>query len=235
MTAPAWDVERVRAWVSSQDWYQTIPVIDGVVTPGSVDSRERLSRMNLPSSLAGLSVLDVGCNSGMYCFEAARRGAVRVVGIDVNEQRLEQARTLAEITGEQVQFERMRLLEAASLGRFDLVLCFAVLTEVSDLVASLETLGEVTTDTMYLEMAVLDGSRARVRLPPRLAALASRLVYRQPIAQLRRTKRGWSWVPERRLLDAVLGPDFDIVDLGESVRYRLFRMQRKAPAARRDD
>ena len=228
MSAGGWDPGRIREWVDTQDWYQTIPVADGIVTPGTVDSRQRLERLGLPADLSGRSVLDVGCNSGMYCFECASRGADPVIGIDVNETRLQQARTLAEIMGSPVRFESMDLLAARDLGRFDIVLCFAVVTEIPDLLGALEALADLTAGTLFLEVGLLEGKRGRFRFPlPRLGALVTRALFAQPVAQLRRTKRGWSLVPERRVLDAVLGDRFAIHDLGPSVRYRLFRLDRR--------
>ena len=39
--------------------------------------------------LRGLTVLDIGCNSGFFSLECKRRGAARVVGIDVNHGTVE--------------------------------------------------------------------------------------------------------------------------------------------------
>jgi cyclopropane fatty-acyl-phospholipid synthase-like methyltransferase len=43
--------------------------------------------------LEGATVLDVGCGSGPYLAEAVRRGASRVVGLDMSEQMLDLARS----------------------------------------------------------------------------------------------------------------------------------------------
>jgi len=48
--------------------------------------------MNECSDLAGRTVLDVGCGSGIYEVEFAKRGAKRVVGIDFSSNMLELAR-----------------------------------------------------------------------------------------------------------------------------------------------
>lgn len=45
--------------------------------------RYQLTFEALGENLTGASVLDVGCGSGIYCVEAARRGATKVIGVDV--------------------------------------------------------------------------------------------------------------------------------------------------------
>jgi SAM-dependent methyltransferase len=54
-----------------------------------------LLAFELLGDLSGKSVLDVGCGSGRYMFEAVRRGAVDVVGIDAASGALEAARQIA--------------------------------------------------------------------------------------------------------------------------------------------
>src|SRR5262249_8666603 len=49
----------------------------------------------IPLDLRGKSVLDIGCNAGFYSLEMKRRGAGRVVGIDVDIRYLAQARLAA--------------------------------------------------------------------------------------------------------------------------------------------
>jgi tRNA (mo5U34)-methyltransferase len=40
----------------------------------------------IPQDLAGATVLDVGCNGGFYSIEMKKRGAKRVVAIDVDDR-----------------------------------------------------------------------------------------------------------------------------------------------------
>lgn len=58
-----------------------------------VYERYKLTFETFGDDLTGLSVLDVGCGSGIYSFEAARRGASRVVGIDVADDMISLARS----------------------------------------------------------------------------------------------------------------------------------------------
>ena len=41
----------------------------------------------IPRDLSGATVLDIGCNGGFYSIEMKRRGAERVIGIDVDDHR----------------------------------------------------------------------------------------------------------------------------------------------------
>ncbi|HVE94468.1 MAG TPA: methyltransferase domain-containing protein [Acidimicrobiales bacterium] len=68
--------------VAALEWYHTMDLPGGVVTPGFFDIRPVLSRYGLPSRMEGRRVLDVGTFDGFFAFEFERRGA-EVVGLDV--------------------------------------------------------------------------------------------------------------------------------------------------------
>ncbi len=59
---------------------------------GDSDSVGKLMAIKLPPSLKGCKVLDLGCNEGFFCLEALRRGASRVVGLDINPEYIRRAR-----------------------------------------------------------------------------------------------------------------------------------------------
>lgn len=222
-----WTREKISEWVKSQDWYQTIPVVDGIATQGSTDSVGRLKLLQLPD-LVGKTVLDVGCNSGMYCFECKKKNASKVVGIDPQIHRIEQARTLAAIMKMEVEFMQMGLFEARQLGEFDIVLCFAVVTEMTDLIQALLTLKDMTRETLYLELSVADSRPFDFGLPLRWLGLqAGHALSPLGMARLRKTKTGWAITPSMKFLRTLLGDKFEIVDLGRSVRYRLLKLIRK--------
>lgn len=65
------------------DWYHTIDLGNGTVTPGFVDHRDQLDLYGLPESLAGKRCLDVATFDGFWAFEMEKRGAAEVVGIDI--------------------------------------------------------------------------------------------------------------------------------------------------------
>jgi 2-polyprenyl-3-methyl-5-hydroxy-6-metoxy-1,4-benzoquinol methylase len=69
--------------------------------------RFQLTWDGIGAQLSGATVLDIGCGSGVYCFEAARRGAARVVGIDIAEDmvHLAAAHAASERGGHVCEFE----------------------------------------------------------------------------------------------------------------------------------
>ena len=76
----------------------------------------------LPQDLRGASVLDVGCNGGFYSIQAKRRGADRVLGIDVCERYLNQARFAAQTLQLDIEFEQRSVYDVEGIaGQFDYV------------------------------------------------------------------------------------------------------------------
>lgn len=207
-----WNDAELKEWIARQDWYQSIPIRNGIMTPGLVDSPRRLRDLKLPS-LAGKSVLDVGCNAGMYAFECERLGASRVVGVDIEEYSLRQAAVLKELLGSRVEFRTMPLDQIAALGTFDYVLCIAVLHEVPDPVAGLRILKTIAREVIYLEMALWKPLFGATRSGARRA----------------HNRRGWTLLPTPGLVQAVLADSFAATYLGRSARYDLFRFAKTAP------
>ena len=71
-------------WASSYPAHAHNPVMQ---------AEERAMLGLLPATLHGQAVLDVGCGSGRYMLHALRRGAARVIGVDLSPQMLARAST----------------------------------------------------------------------------------------------------------------------------------------------
>lgn len=69
--------------IAGVDWYHTIDLGGGVVTPGVFDHRPILDKYRLPDRMDGLRVLDVATWDGFWAFEFERRGAQEVVALDI--------------------------------------------------------------------------------------------------------------------------------------------------------
>ncbi len=82
----------------------------------------------IPENLNGASVLDIGCNGGFYSIQLKRRGAGRVLGIDVDDRYLNQARFAASTLGVEIEFEKRSVYEVDAIaGQFDYVFFMGVL------------------------------------------------------------------------------------------------------------
>lgn len=113
----------------------------------------------VPARLDGKTVLDVGCNAGFYSLEMKRRGAARVLGIDHEPAYLAQARFAAEVSGLDVEFERLSVYEVERLGeRFDLVIFMGVLYHLRHPLLALDLLREHVARDRFLFQSMLRGS-----------------------------------------------------------------------------
>ncbi|MGZ4812039.1 MAG: TIGR04290 family methyltransferase [Terriglobales bacterium] len=82
---------------------------------------------SIPQDLTGAAVLDIGCNGGFYSIQMKRRGASRVLGIDVDDRYLAQGRFAAEVLNLEIDFEKRSVYEVDQLaGQFDYVFFMGV-------------------------------------------------------------------------------------------------------------
>jgi SAM-dependent methyltransferase len=87
-------------------------------------------RALLPN-LSGLSVIDLGCGYGWFCRWAQQQGAARILGLDVSEKMLAQAKAMTSVPGityERTDLETFDLPEAS----FDVAYSSLVLHYISD-------------------------------------------------------------------------------------------------------
>jgi tRNA (mo5U34)-methyltransferase len=77
----------------------------------------------IPQDLSGATVLDIGCNAGFYSLQMKQRGANYVLGVDVDDRYLSQARFAAETLGLEIDFQKRSVYAADEIpGQFDYVL-----------------------------------------------------------------------------------------------------------------
>jgi tRNA (mo5U34)-methyltransferase len=188
--------------VAAIEWYHTLELAPGVVTPGWFDHRPVLSRIPLPARLDGKLCLDVGTFNGYWAFEMERRGG-SVTAIDVldpsswdwpagsSEQAIEAiARRQASGDGFAIAqaalsstVNRLPLsvydLDPDEVGRFDVVYVGSLLVHLRDPVRALERVRSVCAGQLIL----VDG----IDLP--LTLRSPRL----PVARLDGDGRPWWW------------------------------------------
>lgn len=110
------------------------------------------SKYHMPDDMAGKTFLDVGCWEGLDCVEAVKRGAARVVGIDLCTCE----KLLGLVKKHDFVFLQMDVFSDAFLALrvFDVVLCSRVFHHVWNPIGLLVRLRKVTGKILFLETIV---------------------------------------------------------------------------------
>jgi 2-polyprenyl-3-methyl-5-hydroxy-6-metoxy-1,4-benzoquinol methylase len=142
-------------------FYHRIELPEGIVTPGhrAAEPQQDLVRRNLDSvEIEGKRVLDVGCRDGLFCFEAERRGASEVIGID-NELSHGATEFLIPHLKSGVKMYELNVIDLTpeTFGKFDLIICPGVLYHLRYPFAALRALHNALNNNgiLLLETAVL--------------------------------------------------------------------------------
>jgi tRNA (mo5U34)-methyltransferase len=139
-----------------QSWYHTLE-LPGVTTHGVFDMRPYVGTYEIPESLEGKRVLEVGTWDGFWAFELERRGASEVIAIDLdNEEDLDWPprrrtpnpelvrgsgfRLAKEMLDSKVERVVRSVYDATpeDLGQFDVVFCGSVIIHLRDQLLALE-------------------------------------------------------------------------------------------------
>jgi tRNA (mo5U34)-methyltransferase len=147
--------------INSINWWHKIDVGNGITTPGREDTQGKLSRLKLPRSLYGLSVLDIGAWDGFFSFECERRGAKRIVALDkfvwdhpeIGKRGFELARRALGSKIEDVELDVLDI-SPEHLGVFDLVLFMGVLYHMRHPLLALERVASVVGKQLIVETYV---------------------------------------------------------------------------------
>ena len=159
--------------IAALPWYHRIALPDGIVTPGWAPMCAQAYR--LPERMDGLRVLDVGTWDGYWAFEALKRGASEVLGVDdwsdpadsravAHGQGVRSWETFdlcrAALGFDEARCQRRRMslfdLRVDDVGTFDEVLFYGVLYHLRYPLLGLDTLSKVCSKTIRVESAALD-------------------------------------------------------------------------------
>jgi tRNA (mo5U34)-methyltransferase len=155
-------MQDLKSRVAAIRWYHTIDLGGGLVTNGVDDTPRRLARVQLPASLTGLTVLDIGAWDGFFSFECERRGAARVVAADHyswhgpgwgSKAGFNLAR---EALGSQVEDIDIDVMDLSPerVGTFDVVLFLGVLYHLRHPFLALERVAQVTRRRLVVETVI---------------------------------------------------------------------------------
>lgn len=160
-----------------EGWYHTIELGGGLISKGYFDHRSIVDKYGLPTSLRGKTALDVGTGDGFFAFEMERRGADKVVAIDVDRlgdcdwlprmrTRLDGAmesttwrdhfRMAHSLLGSKVERIVCSVydLSPERVGIFDVVFCGDLLLHLQNPLRALQNIRSVTRETAIVETIV---------------------------------------------------------------------------------
>lgn len=213
----------------NHDWYHTIELAPGVVTPGIVDVRPIVPRVPIPTRLDGLRCLDIGTWDGFWAFEMERRGG-EVHAVDVPDPfrwdwpartkilksydgGLENLETIKrdgngfpiarDALASSVERHEMTVYEISpqALGMFDFVFVGSILLHLRDPVGALEHIRTV--------------AKGEVVVNDSIEYVLTRLRPRTPYARLDTADRVWWWQPNLAALHSMIEQaGFQILERG---------------------
>jgi tRNA (mo5U34)-methyltransferase len=154
--------DELRAEVARINWWHSIDLGHGIVTPGRTNLPDKVDYIGLPDDLTGRSVLDVGAWDGLLSFEAERRGAQRVVAVDSfcwngpgwgTKAGFDLARRAL---GSKVEDREVEVVDLSPdlVGVFDVVLFLGVLYHLTDPLRALQSIFSVTGSHLIMETHV---------------------------------------------------------------------------------
>ena len=167
--------EKLKLMNTVSYWWHYIDLGDGIMTPGKQGglgqkrpnaTDRKLRRIQLPESLKGMTVLDIGCSDGAYSFECKKRGADRVVAVEHPIVNKSKAFVVArEILGLDVEYIYSDIydLDIKKLGQFDLVLGLGLLYHVKSPLIALDCIRKLTKQFTLIETHFIKGEDSMMR------------------------------------------------------------------------
>ena len=115
--------------------------------------------------IEGKTILDVGCGTGRFTIEYARRKAARSVGIDISEEMVRVCRERAQIEGfdNVCEFLQSDLLDYNPDSRFDICIGIGLFDYIEDAYPVIEKMAKVASDRAIMSFPRKGTLRAAVR------------------------------------------------------------------------
>lgn len=129
--------------------YHRVDLPYGLHTPGQDRSATR--DLIMPESMAGESVLDLGCALGYFSFEAEKRGAHPVLGVELKDLRFRQAVLLKRILGSRVEFMQRDIVKEPLTECFDHIFLLNVIHHLKEPIGVMRHLATMVRKRLVIE------------------------------------------------------------------------------------
>lgn len=203
----------LRASVDGRQWYHTLDLPGGIVTPGWFDLRSLAQRLPFPASMAGMRCLDIGTFEGFWALQMEARGAREVIGIDILDplawdwpfgseaalvDDLEERKRggagfelVKEVLGSAIERVELSIydLTPERVGTFDFIYLGSLLLHLRDPVGALKAVRSVCRGRL-LSVDAID--------------LPLSLLTRRPVCYLDAVGRPWWWRPNQAAIGRML-------------------------------
>jgi tRNA (mo5U34)-methyltransferase len=139
-------------------WHQRFQLVPGVYTPGANDIGWMFNAAGVPQDLSGKTAIDIGTSNGGAAFELERRGAKRVVAVDIFPEAWFGFDAIKEFLGSNPEFVEASVYELPALLReeFDVVIFWGVLYHLRHPLLALDSVRALLRGVGFLETAVCD-------------------------------------------------------------------------------
>ena len=145
------------------DWHHKIDLGEGKTTTAlpqanyNPEMRWKLIEPYLPDDLNGKSVLDLGCNSGYLSMKMKKRGASKVVAVDISSRSINQAEWIKkwfDVDFEVIQ-EETHVYCLTTEERFDYVIFFGLFYHLKYPVLVLDRVAEMTKEKLFFQTVIV--------------------------------------------------------------------------------
>jgi SAM-dependent methyltransferase len=156
------DDATLKEKLAQYKFYHILKLKEGLETPGQpafVPLQQKIRQALHALDLKGKRVLDIGCRDGMFCFEAERKGAREVIGIDNDLSRAATEFLIPYFDSHVKMFElNVYDLLPESFGKFDVIIFAGVLYHLRYPFWGLKRVRDVLADDgqLILETAVVE-------------------------------------------------------------------------------
>lgn len=158
LSIPAPDRATELAARTDFTWHQRFQLARGVYTPGVSNVEFLMESAGIPDRLDDATVLDIGTTNGGAAFECERRGAKRVVAVDIADENWFGFAAIKAYLGSEVDHVQANVYELPDvLGeQFDVVMFWGVLYHLRHPLLALDNVRMLTRGSVTIETAVCD-------------------------------------------------------------------------------